>query len=328
MLAHFSLRKCSLMNFFCKHHLPINRASEPNGKHRSAMPGFTLVELLVVIAIIGILVGLLLPAVQAAREAARRSQCVNNLMQVGLAVHHFEFNHERLPAGVINPTGPIRNEPIGQQVSWIVQILPHMEEGNAAAQFDIEQGAYAPVNQAVRQHTIRSLICPSDPFNRREDKVAPSSYVGSHHGQEAPIDADNNGLLFLNSRIRFADIRDGSTYTVLVGEALIAPDNLGWVSGTRATLRNTSGINIRESWQPSFRGTQTGMGQGGGDEPDDTQEAGVVKSLYVGGFGSYHTGGANFALADGAVRFISQSIDPTLLQHLGNRADGQMLEDF
>ncbi|MDX1930059.1 MAG: DUF1559 domain-containing protein, partial [Pirellulaceae bacterium] len=70
--------------------------------------GFTLVELLVVIAIIGILVGLLLPAVQAAREAARRCQCSNNLSQLGLAMHHYEFNAEQLPSGVINPEGPIR----------------------------------------------------------------------------------------------------------------------------------------------------------------------------------------------------------------------------
>jgi prepilin-type N-terminal cleavage/methylation domain-containing protein len=86
--------------------------------------GFTLVELLVVIAIIGILVALLLPAVQSAREAARRVQCLNNVAQLGLAVHNFEFHFEHLPPGVVNPDGPIRSEPQGQHVSWIVQILP------------------------------------------------------------------------------------------------------------------------------------------------------------------------------------------------------------
>ena len=95
--------------------------------------GFTLVELLVVIAIIGILVALLLPAIQAAREAARRTSCLNNVMQLGLAVHNYEFNFETLPPGVTDTKGPIRNEPQGHHVSWIVQILPFMEENDAVS---------------------------------------------------------------------------------------------------------------------------------------------------------------------------------------------------
>src|SRR5262245_7955511 len=85
---------------------------------RRSPTAFTLVELLVVIAIIGILVALLLPAIQASREAARRSSCLNNLMQLGLACHSYEFNHESIPPGVIDKKGPIRNEAQGQHVSW------------------------------------------------------------------------------------------------------------------------------------------------------------------------------------------------------------------
>ena len=90
--------------------------------------GFTLVELLVVIAIIAILVALMLPAVNAAREAARRTSCLNNMVQLALALHNFEYHFEALPPGVTNPDGPIRNEPQGIHVSWTVRILPYLEE--------------------------------------------------------------------------------------------------------------------------------------------------------------------------------------------------------
>ncbi len=314
------------MHFKLFHSSPCERSSrrslKPNDSRKRL--GFTLVELLVVIAIIGILVGLLLPAVQAAREAARRTQCVNNLMQLGLAVHHYEFNFEHLPSGVINPDGPIRNEPIGQDVSWIAQILPQIEEGAAYARFDQEAGAYSPKNQPVRQHAIGTLLCPSASWTVREDKLAMSSYVGCYHDQEAPIDADNNGLLFLNSKVRFADIRDGSTYTLLLGEAPITSDNLGWTSGTRATLRNSSGIFPPKSEQQS---QLIGMGEEMGDVIEtDIVEKSRIESLYVGGFGSYHTGGANFVLADGSVQFLSQNIDKKTFQFMGNRADGEMIE--
>src|SRR5215831_18659498 len=108
---------------------------------RTGRTGFTLVELLVVIAIIGILVALLLPAVQAAREAARRTTCINNLTQLGLAVHNYEFQFETLPPGVTDVKGPIHNEPQGLHVSWIVKILPYMEELPLSRHFDQSAGA-------------------------------------------------------------------------------------------------------------------------------------------------------------------------------------------
>ena len=273
---------------------------------RTARIALTLVEFPVVIAIIGILVGLLLPAVQAAREAARRASCVNTMMQLGLAVHHFEFNAEHLPAGVINSEGPVRNEAIGQHVSWIVQILPFMEEGNVYKQFTLSKGAYAAENERARKHPISLLHCPSSPMTSGVDSPI-STYAGCHHGQEAPIDTDNNGLLFLNSHIRFSDIEDGSSYTILIGEALHDEDDLGWVSGTRATLRNTG----------SFAGFTY---------PVSTAPKPAAQSLHVGGFGSYHTGGGNFVFADGSVRFISYSTEQSVFSLFGSRADGEIIE--
>jgi len=269
---------------------------------------FTLVELLVVIAIIGILVGLLLPAVQAAREAARRCACMNNIAQLGLAIHNQEFNAERLPSGVLNPNGPIRNEAIGQHISWCMQILPQMEQSSIYSNFDQAAGAYAAVNAAARRQRIPTLLCPSSPNNYEKEEIAITNYAGCHHDVEAPIDADNNGVLFLNSRLRFSQILDGSSQTIMLGEMFSRREDLGWASGTSASLRNTGNFET-----PLRNNSRTSKA----DEPSGT--------LVVGGFGSYHTGGAQFAFADGSVHFLSQSIDKGIFSKLGNRADGEML---
>ena len=267
---------------------------------------FTLVELLVVIAIIGILVGLLLPAVQAAREAARRCQCSNNVGQLILAVHNHEFSFERFPSGTINAKGPIRSEPIGQHISWIVQILPFMEQRATFRGIDQSLGAYAAKNVQARRQVVRTLHCPSQNVASVDD-VAQTTYAGCHHDVEAPIDVDNNGVFFLNSRVRFDDIDDGSSNTIFIGEVADI-DALGWMSGTRATLRNTGSIAGRTTRNGAIPIT-----------PNNSL-------LLVGGFSSSHTGGANFAFGDGSIRFLSQSISPALFQKFGNRHDGLMLD--
>jgi prepilin-type N-terminal cleavage/methylation domain-containing protein/prepilin-type processing-associated H-X9-DG protein len=282
---------------------------------RRARPGFTLVELLVVIAIIGILVALLLPAVQAAREAARRVSCLNNVAQLGLATHNYEFHYEHLPSGVIHPAGPIRSEPQGAHVSWIVQVLPYLEQNILWRRFDQEAGAYAEKNAPVRAAQISPLSCPSDPVRNLNDQgtIALSDYAGCHHDKEAPIDKDNHGLLFLNSKIRFSDIDDGSAMTLLIGEALGDQDALGWVSGTRATLRNTSTI---ETATPSLAGRAT---------PGSEKK---LAATFVGGFGSHHPGGMNAGFADGSTRFLSQTIGQEVLHQIGNRADGEIMKPY
>ncbi|MGV3485759.1 MAG: DUF1559 domain-containing protein [Planctomycetaceae bacterium] len=271
---------------------------------------FTLVELLVVIAIIGVLIGLLLPAVQAAREAARRASCMNSVSQIGLAMHNFEFGREHLPSGVISEEGPIRSEELGQHVSWTTQILPYIEQQAVFNHFDPEAGTYAPVNREVREMVISVFTCASNPFAFAtiDQKLGLSHYAGCHHDSESPIDADNNGLLYLNSQVKYSEIIDGSSHTILIGEKLHFPDDLGWASGTRATLRNTS--EIRPTGRMNAAETPPTPGP-----------------LEVGGFGSFHQGGANFAFADGSVRFLSENIDPKLLRQYGNRADGELMKE-
>jgi prepilin-type N-terminal cleavage/methylation domain-containing protein/prepilin-type processing-associated H-X9-DG protein len=284
---------------------------------RPTRRGFTLVELLVVIAIIGILIALLLPAVQSAREAARRTSCLNNLTQGGLAIHNYEFHFEALPPGVTDSAGPIRNEAQGKHVSWIVKVLPYLEQNILFRRFDQEAGAYAAVNAEVRAAQIPTLHCTSDPvpYVNQGNTVARSGYAGCHHDVEAPIDADNHGLLFLNSKVRYAHIYDGSTVTILLGEAINGLDGLGWVSGTRATLRNTSSIEAGAPYLP----------QPQAEAKDDREKSG---SLFVGGFGSYHPGGVNIGFADGSTRFVSQNVESKVLRLLGNRADGEIVKPF
>ncbi len=234
---------------------------------------FTLVELLVVIAIIGILVGLLLPAVQAAREAARRMQCSNNLVQLGVALHNYEMAHRTLPPGTVDSKGPIVHLPIGFHHSWIVQVLPMLDEAVVYKHLDHTQSIYAKANFPVRAHTIQTLLCPSDPSDGPY-----SNYAGVHDSREVPIDVTNNGVLFLNSRITFDDVGDGITHTLFVGEKPVDPTELGWSSGTRATLRNMgSPINLAK-----------GAGAYGVLPP------GFDDGFVSGGYGSESYGGASY----------------------------------
>jgi prepilin-type N-terminal cleavage/methylation domain-containing protein len=294
---------------------------------RRSRCGFTLIELLVVIAIIAILIALLLPAVQQAREAARRSSCKNNLMQLSLALLNFDMQYEHLPSGTINEAGPIRSEPIGNHASWIVQILPHIDQMAAYQQYDSSVGVYDPKNAKVRALTISVLNCPSSPApsvstTAAGAMVGQTTYAGCYHDSEVPIDVNNNGVLFLNSKIRFEDVTDGVSNTIFIGEKFADATSLGWMSGTRATLRNSTSINMNRP--AGFGGPPPIPVTPPEGEPGQAQNP----LLQVGGFGSYHTGGCHFALGDGSVRFISENIAPAILMQLGNRADGQLMQEY
>lgn len=291
--------------------------------------GFTLIELLVVIAIIAVLIALLLPAVQQAREAARRTQCKNNMMQVGLALQNYLMGHDVLPPGTVNPTGPIVNVEDADQyhMGWIVQILPYMEQGNAYEHVDFSKGVYTKENDPVRNHQIKSLACPSDPFSGART-IARTSYFGVHNDFETPIDVNQNGVMYLNSAVSYEQITDGSSNTIFVLESQANTGNdLGWMSGTRSSLRN----GVRWTNQ-----SNAGAAPEFAQHTASTQYYAVKQELqdlnsntmYVGGPSSYHTGGYHVALGDGSIRFISININANVLRNLSHRADGEMLDEF
>lgn len=327
--------------------------------------GFTLIELLVVIAIIAILIALLLPAVQQAREAARRTQCKNNMKQLGLALHNYHDTHGVFPYGAIGPgtcgpsNGGVAFKDVMNQKGW-VQVLPFFDQGNLYQQFDSNNPAgefnqhdgvlvgtgSAVGNDAVVSVALAAFQCPSDSYD--------THYRGSSSNYRIGATSQANGLypaytnydfnirrtctpytaisqtqrrfFGLQGCSRIRDISDGTSNTVMVSE----------------TLRNVYD-GIAPAW---------GVYKHVGDGVDFAAAATQYRKInewaccnwttpqweYTtplvgrlgewGSPGSMHTGGCQVLLGDGAVRFISENIDTTTRINLGLVADGQVIGEF
>ena len=265
--------------------------------------GFSLVEVVVVFAVVATLIGLLMPAIRNAREGARRAQCANNLKQVGLAIQNYLNDHETFPPGVVDDAGPVPNTPDGLRIGWAAQILPFMDHQHLYDAIDFDVPVADPDNRTAVTTRLGSFRCPSDPGKRVPGGLGITGYAGCHHDAEAPIDADNHGVFFLNSAVGPRDVTDGLSYTVLVGEKRVVDGDLGWASGTAATLRNTGHpINA---------------------DPAATTVGDPL--LHVGGFSSFHPGGAHFLFGDGSVRFLSERVGADVLRRLGHRSDGDLI---
>jgi prepilin-type N-terminal cleavage/methylation domain-containing protein len=291
-------------------------------KQPSSQRGFTLVELLVVIAIIGVLVGLLLPAVQAAREAARRASCMNNQRQIGLALLNYESANKRLPSGWVD----FRQTKLPGW-SWAHAILPFMESNAIYSSIDLRSPIDAPINQAALIQVVPTFICPSDiggntfeigmeSHEEEEEeheghnvdegtklfRIAKFNYpavFGTQEIEEVPYSA--NGTFFGNSTIRFKDIIDGLSNTMIVAERSSRLGGSvwhGWIS---------------EAAEPGARFLGVA---------DHTPNS---KIGHFEDFSSQHGPGIHIVFADGSTRLISDTIDLGIYQSITTRAGSEIV---
>jgi prepilin-type N-terminal cleavage/methylation domain-containing protein/prepilin-type processing-associated H-X9-DG protein len=302
---------------------------------------FTLIELLVVIAIIGILVALLLPAVQVARESARRAQCANNLKQIALAFHNFESANKEFPLAYTNSALLGTN-------NWAPFILPFAEQESFLASYQLQTDWWQSPNRELVMKKLDIFVCPSTPNPERlQDKPespppnktgACGDYftpAGVHLDinlslaahEQYPADSDRRGAICwysaTNSKNRMADVLDGTSNTILIGETAgredvfrgrtrypvnyVGPIKIRARGGAWATTDNAYEIGQRKPWNASFTTIP------GRIKINNSNEWGHC-------FYSFHPSGANFGMVDGSVRFLADTAGLGTLAALVTRA--------
>ncbi|MEN6498290.1 MAG: DUF1559 domain-containing protein [Thermoguttaceae bacterium] len=320
--------------------------------------GFTLVELLVVIAIIGILIALLLPAVQAAREAARRSQCTNNLKQIALAVHNYHDVYQAFPRyayGVATSSGMSNY----QSMSAHMKLLPYVEQMPLYTQLNMKASWAAAPNDSLRKTIVSTFICPSDltpPPNTSE--LGSCNYPVSAGSCLAwSTSTQQNGVFQLGRDTRFASITDGTSNTIMLGENIVGDNDgnvyrvgemvrgvsfSGFAFPTQAQLetygqscdaaKSNHFSNIGFWWikptlgqtvfntvaPPNWKWPTCFICSGCGE----SDNPGVAPAR------SRHPGGANHALGDASVRFISDTVDFSVYQAAGSIDGGEAVKEF
>lgn len=320
------------------------RRSPSNHRHRH---GFTLIELLVVIAIIAVLIALLLPAVQQARAAARRVQCKNNLKQLGLAMHNYHGTHGSFPPGYFSalywPTDDGTATWGQRRYCWMQMILPYMEQASLYESFSREiQAANDPWTWADNDTIIPGLVCPSDPVSPKvNDYGFYGNYLGVHGGHSLAAGVNEysaNGIFYVKSSTRIADITDGTSNVAMMGEINLVPvgaeESAGKIDRRGAyfiTCWYNANVTIALRDPPNSELPDLGLDATGVDYKDApfANASTWDGAMWVrNNARSHHEGGAQFCLADGSVRMISESIDLATYNHLGDRNDGNVLGEF
>lgn len=293
---------------------------------RTRRPALSLLEFLVVIAVLAVLIGLLLAGVQRARSAALRTQCQNNLKQIGLALHGYHGTSEHFPPGV----SVLADAGAYPFMSWNTRILPLLEQEqlwtNAVQAYALDSDFLHNPPHSDLGRVVKTFACPADPRTLESRQLSPALQVAftAYLGVEGTNQYLQDGMLYLDSTTRIVDVTDGTSNTLLVGERPPSADGvLGWWYAGEGQSRDGSGdmvLGARELNVSVYgRGCGRGPFQFGPGQPDNQCDAFHFWSL--------HSGGANFLFVDGSVHFIPYS-SASQLPFLATRAGGEALPSW